>query len=619
MTPVNLGQDQITVAWKPFPGMQVETLQRTEDEIFCGGSRGPGKSAVQIAAGGRMAVEKDEKGRAKYPDYRGLLVREKYDDLRKLIDDAKKLYSKFGAVAKDDPVEFWFPGGPILYTGFLRGDAWQKYQGWNLHWFGVDEAGQIPDTYFQGNMVWPVEMVMASVRGSPNGLNQSLLTGNPGNCNDRRLKERYTRVKDINGRVIPPKTTILDPVSGKTRIFIPGFLTDNPWLLENDKGYIARLLAMPEQVRRAWIYGDWDSYDGAYFGDFRPNGPISTSEPAWACHVVRRSELRMAPWWWRWMSLDWGYGHYAAGYKFCQNPNGQVVVYDELVRQKTSSFQLGIDVGNWLMQDLVGMPEGNLLLYLSPDAIDQRRDATNTIAEQISLGIQAVLGKGGSWIAVMTEDEKEIKKADPARALEMMRRRQVEEQGKYSVTIVRANNNRVAGWNYCRDMMRFTPTPKASPDWNYVNALLKSHHGEMLVRQYLAQFDEAEETLPLSVITDNCKRLREWIPTAIPDPKRVEDVLKVEGDDFGDGWRYGMIAHSDNKAAMPRAQFLADRISAVEKGLIGRGYTLEDPTTRAHVMMTLNNEWDRDHAGPMESFNLPRGCVQSPYGQFRPN
>jgi hypothetical protein len=609
---------EVEVAWAPFAGPQSEALARQEDEIFYGGARGGGKTAVQIAWMGRMAVEKDGDSRTKYPGYRGLLVRYQQSDLKDWTDKAKQLYSKFGAVAKDDPAEFHFPGGPIIYTGYLKGEAWTKYQGWNIHKFGVDEAGQVPDIRFMGDVAWPVELVMASVRGSPDGINQSFLTGNPGNINDRRVKQRYTRVKDLKGRIIPPKTQIVDPTSGKTRVFIPAVVYDNEWILKNDPGYIQRLEAMPEQVRKAWIFGDWDAFEGSFFPGWRPMGPQSSSEPSWARHVLPAAGYKMAPWWWRWASLDWGFGHYSAAYKFVQNPNGQVVMSDELVRQKTGSVQLGVDIAKWMIPDLSGMPEGNMLLYISPDAIDQKRDATHTIAEKISMGMQSVLGKGGAWIAEMSEDEKELRKKDPVAALEALRRRQKDEQAPFSITIVRANNNRVDGWNHMRDLMRFDPIERAKPDEQYIQALLKANHADALIQQYLAQFNDKEEVLPQFVVLDRCKYFIEWVPTALHNPARVEDVLKTEGDDFGDAARYGLMAHRDNLGAMPKAQYVADRIAAVESSMISRGYSLEDPTMRAHALMKIEHDFAAgEDDGRMESFNLSRGGIGSPFGNRR--
>jgi hypothetical protein len=276
-------------------------------------------------------------------------------------------------------------------------------------------------------------------------------------------------------------------------------------------------------------------------------------------------------------------------------------------------------VAQWLMPDLMGLPEGQVLLYLSPDAIDHHRDEGHTIAENIQMGIQTVLGKGGAWIAAYDEDEKELKKKDPVAALERMRRRQKESQSRHSITLCRANNARISGWNYIRDLMRFTPIEKAQPDQDYIAALLRGHHGEMLVKQYLQNFDDKEEKLPGILISDRCVRLAEAIPLAIHDPARIEDVKKQDGDDFIDAWRYGCMAHSDNQGSMPKAQYVSERIAMVEKGLIDRGFTLEDPTLMAHSLMRIEYDYQSEERNKFQGFNLPRAGVSSPFMRKRSN
>ena len=55
-----------------------------------------------------------------------------------------------------------------------------------------------------------------------------------------------------------------------TRVFIPSRLSDNPMLLENDPGYIANRLKASgtPQLVRAWLEGDWNVIEGAFFPEF---------------------------------------------------------------------------------------------------------------------------------------------------------------------------------------------------------------------------------------------------------------------------------------------------------------------------------------------------------------
>ena len=66
-----------------------------------------------------------------------------------------------------------------------------------------------------------------------------------------------------------PFNLVTDDETGLTRVFIPSRLADNPALLENDPGYINRLKAVgTRQLVRAWLEGDWDVIEGAFFPEF---------------------------------------------------------------------------------------------------------------------------------------------------------------------------------------------------------------------------------------------------------------------------------------------------------------------------------------------------------------
>lgn len=55
----------------------------------------------------------------------------------------------------------------------------------------------------------------------------------------------------------------------RSRIFIPSSVFDNKILLENDPDYLIRLASMPEAEKNALLYGDWNSYTGMFFSEWR--------------------------------------------------------------------------------------------------------------------------------------------------------------------------------------------------------------------------------------------------------------------------------------------------------------------------------------------------------------
>src|SRR5690606_41661381 len=82
-----------------------------------------------------------------------------------------------------------------------------------------------------------------------------------------------------------------DPVSGRTRKFIPAGPYDNPKL---DPSYLQSLKMLPEKLQKAWIEGDWDTFQGQFFEEWDPE-----------IHVLKE-HFEPPPEWPRYHALDWG-------------------------------------------------------------------------------------------------------------------------------------------------------------------------------------------------------------------------------------------------------------------------------------------------------------------------
>ena len=78
-------------------------------------------------------------------------------------------------------------------------------------------------------------------------------------------------------------------VQRRTRIFIPSTVFDNAALLENDPGYLGTLAALPEAEKKALLYGDWDSFTGQVFTEWK-NDPAHYDDQRWT-HVIRRYHI----------------------------------------------------------------------------------------------------------------------------------------------------------------------------------------------------------------------------------------------------------------------------------------------------------------------------------------
>ena len=247
------------IIWKPQP-TQMEMLRRGEDEVFVGGSAGGGKSEVLVINPLRQVH---------IPDSRALILPKTYKELEELLGKAERYYPKTFPKARFNGSKYtWtFPSGAKIEFGNLEHEKDKyKYQGRAFDTIEFDEL-----THFQFN-----EYIYLGSRNRPNGPGthvSRMSSGNPGGIGHGWVKDRFVTAAKPTERIWE-RVEIVWPdghveVQHLSRVFIPSSLFDNKILLENDPAYRARLASMPEKERNALLYGDWDSYAGMFFDDFR--------------------------------------------------------------------------------------------------------------------------------------------------------------------------------------------------------------------------------------------------------------------------------------------------------------------------------------------------------------
>lgn len=279
--------------WTPQP-KQAEFMSRTEFEALFGGAAGGGKSdAIVIEALRQVGV----------PHYKGLIIRKTYPQLRELIDKSMNYYKKAFPKARWNNTEHtWrFPSGAKIIFGAMQHTQDRlNYQGQSYDYIAFDEL-----THFTQE-----EYLYMFSRCRPNGKGTICYirsTANPGGIGHAWVKERFITAA-------PPMTTIyseqtITDASGKIhkgqrdRVFIPSSVFDNQILLENDPNYLLNLASLPTAERNALLYGDWDTFSGQVFTEWR-NDPAHYNDRA-GTHVIAPFEV---PAHWRiWCGLDWGY------------------------------------------------------------------------------------------------------------------------------------------------------------------------------------------------------------------------------------------------------------------------------------------------------------------------
>lgn len=243
------------VIWQPqdredgSPGPQRLLITCPADVLLFGGARGGGKSDCILG---------DWLGHvAENPGYaNGIIFRQTLPELEELIERAKQLFLPIGARWKEQKKRFIFPGGATLVFKYLkRLSDIQRYQGKQLTWVGIEEAGNWPtDLMPDGTPTNKAfRMLMASMRSAHGVKTRMVLTANPGGEGHDWLKQEFRISK------VEPYEMWQDPVSKTWRVFIPSLLEDNRILMQQDPDYEDKLMAVGSpRLVRAWRFGDWN-------------------------------------------------------------------------------------------------------------------------------------------------------------------------------------------------------------------------------------------------------------------------------------------------------------------------------------------------------------------------
>lgn len=286
-----MGTDR--VIWSPQP-RQAALMARFEDEALYGGAAGGGKSDCALAEALRQVH---------IPYYRGLILRKTFPQLSVHEAATTEIYARAcrGAKLNESKHVWTFPSGAKIYFGSMQYTKDRtNYQGKRYDFIDFDELTQF---------LWDEYSYMFS-RNRPNGPGTRCYIraqANPGGVGHGWVKERFiTAGKPME--TIWERLKIRHPDGHeesrwKSRIFVPSSVFDNKILLQNDPDYLTRLAAMPERERNALLYGDWDTFSGQVFTEWRNDG--SHYSDRINTHVI--SPFLVPETWSIWCAMDWGY------------------------------------------------------------------------------------------------------------------------------------------------------------------------------------------------------------------------------------------------------------------------------------------------------------------------
>jgi len=266
-------------------------------------------------------------------------------------------------------------------------------------------------------------------------------------------------------------------------------------------------------------------------------------------HTARPEEIRLETWWPRWISIDWGFQHPSAVYWHCAVPaaaHSRQLIADRRTPQSTpSSSAVSCElsaVGSQIVTYREFLQNG-----LSPRMLAQgiaERSGRENISE-VFLSPDA--------FAHRTAEASIAEQVGDVLAVNGLPRPAI------------ADDDRIGGWQYMYQLLE-------SNAW---------------------------------IVTENCTKLIECIPTLVRDTARVEDIRKMDGDDPADSARYGLV--SGGRIAGVAAAFAPSRagqppplkppgsgahfVTGMPLGeQISRQISATDPTSRAIHSQRLESE-----------------------------
>jgi hypothetical protein len=267
-----------------------------------------------------------------------------------------------------------------------------KYQGFSKTWIGIDEAGNWPtDAIFRRFALACCRWGRASVPTK-----RIRLTANPGGVGHQWLKDLLIDPAPQGFQILE------DSKSGEKMVYVPSRIEHNLIGMERDPGYVDRLkgLGSPQLVR-AWLEGDWNAIQGAYFEEF-----------SLADHVIR--PFTIPDDWTKFLAFDWG-----ASAPFCA---------------------LWITVSDGRIPEI---PSGALVVYREWYGASSPGKGLKLATFEICDGI----------LQMSCKEKLDYSVADPAMFANLDGPSLAEKYAEKGVYFTRAKNDRVTGWSQVRDRL----------------------------------------------------------------------------------------------------------------------------------------------------------------------
>jgi hypothetical protein len=310
----------IIIPYEPQPRQQLYHQAVDIDELLFGGAAGGGKSESTIWDALSYGLECEGS--------RQIIFRRTFPDLqRSIINRTLQVYPKAVAKYNQSKHEWTLINGSVIELAYWDNDSnYMNYQGAEYDVIRWEELTQFEEKWYT--------YMLSRLRGAKPYPRSVKSTTNPGGVGHAWVKRRFIDIgeweqvhtvnevdDDGNHLIYPPGTPNAGEPILRNRIFIPSKVTDNIALMQNDPGYIARLMSLPDNERKQLLDGDWDTFAGQYFAEFSR-----------ALHVVEPFDIPSD--WKRYRAMDEGYNDPFVCLWVALDPKGTAYVYREFVKSK---------------------------------------------------------------------------------------------------------------------------------------------------------------------------------------------------------------------------------------------------------------------------------------------
>lgn len=222
----------------------------------------------------------------KEPEYKAIIFRRTFPRLQEVIDRSFQWYPSLGGSWNGDYNRWTFPSGATIALRHCQHEMSKyDYQGHQYTGMGFDQLEEFTETQYD---------YLCAQNRSPTGRITPFVrsTFNPGGIGHSWVKRRFISHGTRECAPWVPQHEVTGTRLA-TRCFHFANIDDNPKGEAADPSYRLRLESQPEDQRRAFLYGDWDSFAGQVFSEWDPS-----------IHVVTRA--RLDPSWKRLRAIDYG-------------------------------------------------------------------------------------------------------------------------------------------------------------------------------------------------------------------------------------------------------------------------------------------------------------------------